>query len=240
MRSMRRGLSGVFYFDPITAPGSGSPAGAAVQLAPIRVPATAGANGRRMSYEEAAAQDLLRRNQTAAGTNHALGKQGVIPSNIFSNDRVKVEKAPWIDPPASAQSYSHDHIENAQPAQVLLPAIGAQVVVVQFRVPQRRNGVIKWIANEFIGGAAWQGTGALVWQILADGVPIQNYEAIVSSFGTAAAPGVRAPILISESQLIQLILKNVSILPGGQVLTGLLAGWNYPIESEPPGGSWAT
>ena len=237
MNTFRRGMSGVYYLDPgarVMPPAP--PQGAAI----VRAPATAGPNGRRMTYEEALAQDILQRNQTRAGTNHALPWQGVIPSNFFTEaGRARVQRPPWLDMPASGQSFSWDHIQGAPPAQVILPVIGAQVVLVQFRVPARNNGVIRLIANELITGTAWQGTGKVIWQILADRVPIQNYEAIVSSFGTTAAPGhTGGPLIISESQLIQLVLNNVSLAPAGQVLQGLLGGYYYPIEAEPDGGAW--
>lgn len=239
LRGMRVGLGGVFVAEPGDFPvNNGGPHPAAN---------AAGYNsaipqaGRRATWEEAMAQFFAERLHTPDGSNQLAGKCGTVgfPKNSFQDTgELRVIQPPWIRIPASGASYTKDHIENSAPAQVLLPAVGFSVVVVQFTVPPRRNGVIQWIANEFIGGAAWQGTGSLVWQILADGVPIQNYESIVSSYGTSAAPGVRAPILISESQLIQLVLNNVAVVPAGQVLTGLLSGWFYPIEAEPAGGGW--
>jgi len=115
----------------------------------------------------------------------------------------------------------------------LLPVAAGAAVVLQFTVPQGYNGSIKWIGNNFVGAGWTEGTGALVWQILADGQPIRNFENIVGSLGSPASPSETAVVRIYETQTIQLVCTNVSIgAPAGQLLGGRLSGWYYPIEYD--------
>lgn len=140
-----------------------------------------------------------------------------------------IEKRPFIEMPAGGNPF--DRLNNAA---VTLPAIGTEVVVVQFTVPRGKNGVIVRISNQFVGGGWVEGTGDLVWRIEADGVPVRDYESIIASLGTTSNPGDRRgnPIRIFENQRIQLICLNVAVGVAGQPLLGLLGGWFYPIEQE--------
>ena len=119
-------------------------------------------------------------------------------------------------------------------AQVNLPAIGATAIVVSFVVPRRKNGALEFVGNQFIGGGWVEGTGGLVWQVTADGVPIQGYDSIIGSIGSLSSPGDlgRSPTRLFENQVIQLTARNVNILVAGQVLLGLLRGKFYPLEQE--------
>jgi hypothetical protein len=122
---------------------------------------------------------------------------------------------------------------------VTIPAIGATAVVVQFTVPNGRNGMIKRIANVFIGGGFTDFSGFVVWQIVQDanqtGPPIvPNYDNITASLGSASNPSPIDGIRIKETQLVQLIVKNVSVVVSGQTIGGRLGGYFYPIDLEPP------
>lgn len=140
-----------------------------------------------------------------------------------------VEKRAFIEMPAGGNPF--DRLNNAA---VTLPAIGAEVVVVQFNVPRGKNGVVVRISNQFVGGGWTEGTGDLVWRIEADGVPVRDYESIIASLGTTSNPADRRgnPIRVFENQVVRLICNNVAVPVAGQPLLGLLGGWFYPIEQE--------
>ena len=124
-------------------------------------------------------------------------------------------------------------------AYVAIPAVGASAVVVQFKVPEGRNGMIKRIANVFVGGGFTEGQGGIVWQIFQDftpggGVVAPDFDNIVASLGSVNNPSNIDGIRIKENQLVTLLVKNVSIVVAGQVIGGRLGGYYYPIDLEPP------
>jgi hypothetical protein len=133
-----------------------------------------------------------------------------------------VQKAAYLDMPEDGTPFNEVTYAD-------LPAIGAQAVIIQFTVPQGSNGVIKWIGNNYVGAGWTEGTGDLVYQLLADGQPIRNFERIIGSLGSPASPSETAPVRIYESQVIQLVCTNVSITVAQQLLGGRLSGWYYPV-----------
>src|SRR6185312_3173652 len=78
----------------------------------------------------------------------------------------------WLAPGVDSQAFDEG-------ASVAFPAIGASAPVLEFQVEQGYNGIIKRIGNQFFGGGFNEGTGGLYWQILADDVPIANYEDVL-------------------------------------------------------------
>jgi hypothetical protein len=125
---------------------------------------------------------------------------------------------------------------------VTLPAVGntaAQGVIVSFNVPAGMNGIIKRFGNAYVGSGFTEGSGALTWQLLANGQPIPNYEAIPASLGATANPTEVSSIRIKENQLIQLVVLNASLVVGGAFSGGRLSGWYYPKSEEPDGSSFA-
>ena len=112
-------------------------------------------------------------------------------------------------------------------AYVALPAPGASAVVVTFTVPEGFHGVIKRAGNAFVGAGWTEGTGTLVWQILANGGVIRNYDNILASLGSVSAPSETAGILVYEQQLVVLQINNISLAVAAQA-GGRLGGWFYP------------
>lgn len=222
---MRRGLSGMFY---VSAPGPSGPGGMP-HAEIVRAPAITGGAGRRMTYEEGAAQEMLQMNQTIAGTNH-LTNSCELPLGIPE----PVGGGTPADDRRSRLPYVFMGIQGQAPAQILLPAIGNTQVVVSFTCPRRQNGEIEFIANDFVGGGWNPGSGELIWQLLIDGVPVQGYDAILDSMGTNNSPGWlgKGAIQFSEGQLIQLQVRNVSVIVNQQVLTGMLRGTFFPLEQK--------
>lgn len=143
-------------------------------------------------------------------------------------DYAPVQKPPWNERPAAGESFS-------PAATVALPAVGATSTIVQFTVPKGRSGVIDRIANQLLAGGGWvDGNGDLVWQIVINGVPVKNYEAIVAQLGLVQAPSEIAPIRLRENDVVKLTVTNVALgVVGGQLIGGRLGGWYYPKELDP-------
>lgn len=232
--TQRPNLSGEFIDDWAT-----GPKGPTLVL-PVAPPVPAAVTGRNMAAEEALAADIIRRNTPpalvaaqSARTRGAPSGAGIATAEpvpaLGAEDRVKVVETPWINLPAAGQPF----VEMNR-ALVTLPAIGATVTVVTFTVPRRKNGAIEFIGNQFVGGGWTEGTGDLVWQLLADGVPLQGFDSIIASIGTISSPGNlgRSPFRIFENQVIELTLRNVAVAVAGQPLLGILRGKFYPLEQE--------
>jgi hypothetical protein len=150
---------------------------------------------------------------------------------LHSKIATLVQKAAFLEMPADGVPFN-------EAAYVNLTAVGATAVILSFQVPQGYNGVIKWIGNNFVGAGWTEGTGALVYQILADGQPIRNMENIIGSLGSPASPSETAPIRIFEQQTIELVCLNVDVSPAGpsgQLLGGRLSGWYYPVDYDTQG-----
>ena len=128
-------------------------------------------------------------------------------------------------------------------AYVTIPAQdGLQHTVVQFKVEQGYNGIINRLANVFVGGGFQEGQGLITWQLWLDGtnaanpVVAPNFDEIVASLGTVYNPAILNGIPIKESQLVTLVVENevAGIVPAGQQIGGLIGGFFYPIDIEPP------
>lgn len=113
---------------------------------------------------------------------------------------------------------------------VALPAVLTAANVVSFQVPQGRNGIIQRIANQVIGGGWTDGSGALNFQILRDGVAVRNYNNILSSLGTPAIPSQVDGIEILENEVITLVINNVTLVGAGIMAVGRLGGYFYPKQ----------
>lgn len=124
-------------------------------------------------------------------------------------------------------------------AYVPLPAVGASTIVVSLGIPEGRMAMVKRIANVFVGGGFQEGQGGVTWQILLDGTNPNNpvvapfFDNILASLGSVSNPSTIDGIRVKEGNLLQLIVKNVSIVLAGQVIGGRLGGYFYPIELDP-------
>jgi hypothetical protein len=134
---------------------------------------------------------------------------------------------PWIFPPTQREPFEWA-------GSIPTPAIGTTATVIQFTVPQARNGTIVRLANATTNGNFIDGGGALVWMILQNGVPIENFENIVNQLGLVQAPSEVSSIEVRAQDLIQLTVTNVSLPPTG-LIGGRLGGWYYPQNLERKG-----
>ncbi|HLW53249.1 MAG TPA: hypothetical protein VKW06_10440 [Candidatus Angelobacter sp.] len=126
---------------------------------------------------------------------------------------------------------SPDSVSFDPTAYIALPAIGVTSTVVSFVVPEGYHGVIRRMGNVFVGSGWTEGSGSLVWQLLANGAVIRNYDNVVSSLGAVNNPaylGGGGGILVYEQQLVILQVNNVSLVVGGSSAGGRLSGWFFP------------
>jgi hypothetical protein len=234
-RILPRGMAGDFVTDWDSPIGRGSPP-ATPPPGPIE------GLGRNLSAEEATATAILRDIVPPAGIAAAavnargLGNGGSSRagagggnSALTPTGQIEVVDRPWLMMPAAGQGFMQPNI-----AAVVLGAIGTTTVVVTFTVPRRKNGSIEWISNQFVGGGWTEGNGALIWRVLADGIPVQGFDFIISSIGSMSNPADlrMSPIRIYENQVITLVVQNVAVVAAGQFLLGQLRGKLFPIEQE--------
>lgn len=177
------------------------------------------------------------------------------PSPIVTSTRVQVSGGGSASPFEQAADIGVDidqlPVTNFMPptgrafelhGYVALPAIGASAIVVSKRVEPGRNGMIRRIANEFVGGGFTAGTGSVIWQIFLDlqnpvaftGLVAPDFDRIVASLGSVNNPSNIDGIRVKENQLVALIVTNVSIVVAGQQIGGRLGGSWYPVDLEPP------
>ncbi len=137
----------------------------------------------------------------------------------------------WIFPSMNSVAF-----DNA--GDILLPAIGVESTIFTFQVPKGFNGVMKEIANAFIGGGFTDGSGAIVWRVLQNNQAVRGKENMLNSLGSVAIPsriGGGGFIRILENDIIAMTVLNVSIAPAGQIVAGRLSGWFYPKDEDPQG-----
>lgn len=141
---------------------------------------------------------------------------------------VRLISAPWLIEPPDAESF---HLA----AGIAIPAVSATVfsTVVTITCPPGRNGVLNRLANEFVGSGFVDFSGAIVYQLVRNpgsGITTaeRNYENITASLGLVQNPAKISGIRIFENDVIALVVRNNSIVPGGELIGGLLGGYFYP------------
>lgn len=123
-------------------------------------------------------------------------------------------------------------------AYVPLPAIGATAVVVKRLIPKGDNAIMNRLANEFVGGGFQQGAGGVQWflyQDLNELVPFPNFNLITASLGSVNNPTILNGLKCKEGLTVALVVKNVSIVVAGQLIGGLIGGYDYPKSQEAQG-----
>lgn len=136
---------------------------------------------------------------------------------------------PWLFPTASS-------VNLLKAGVIPLPAIaaGVWVDIVKFRIDKGKNGVIKWFANQYVGGGFTDGSGNILWRLLHDNSPVPGFEAVPVSLGTNQQPREVAPIHLFADRIVQLQVQNLGIVPATQLIEGGVFGWLYPKDEEPP------
>ena len=122
-----------------------------------------------------------------------------------------------------------------------VPAPGASAIIFSFQVPTSMRLILNQIGNNFVGGGFTEGSGYLIWQILDNGVPIEDFEDIIGSLGNVALPTPMAPITIEEGHTVAFNIINIAgspILGGSGKVGATLRGWYYNLL-EAGASEWA-
>jgi len=135
--------------------------------------------------------------------------------------------APWLIEPPDSESF---HIAQG----IVIPAQDGNFhVVASVLCPAGRNGVLKAIANVVVGGGWSDFSGDAIWQLVRNpGTGIttaeRNYQNILASLGSIAAPARISGIRLFENDLIQFVIQNVALPIAGEEVGALLSGYFYP------------
>lgn len=129
---------------------------------------------------------------------------------------------PWFYPPPSFQAFDYQ-------GSIAHPNVGTgDQAILTFVVPPGHDGVIKRLSCNFSGPGFVQGSGTLVWRILANQAAIKGYDNILTELGDVKTPRSTDGILIYEAQTIELVVNNVNLAVGGAFDLGSLAGYFWP------------
>lgn len=162
------------------------------------------------------------------------GLSGTVPMGVAEDAANSAQNPQSVDLPL--RNFPPMNWENVdQLGYVGLPAIGAEAVILSFRVPIGRNGIIRKVANNYVGGGWVEGSGAVIWKILVDGAPppgATSYNSILGSLGSPANPVEIAGFRVFENQLVTVVADNVSVVVAGQLVGARLVGYFYPRELE--------
>lgn len=140
-----------------------------------------------------------------------------------------VSLPPWVFPPVNSIPFD-------AAGDIALPAIGVEVTIFSFKVPNGFNGVLKTIANVLIGGGFTDGSGAITWRVLQNNQALRGKENVINSLGSVANPsliGGGGFIRVLENDLIAMTVLNGAVVVGGQIVGGRLSGWFYPKDLDP-------
>lgn len=143
----------------------------------------------------------------------------------------KTALPPWIYPPAEFEP-----VDKIGYVTINDPTVStAGVVVVSFKVPPSRNGIITTYGNNYVGGGFTEGSGDIFWQYRRNQNPIKFYERVLASLGNVAQP-TRHPagFRVFENDTIDILVTNVNIVFGNQLSGGRLMGWVYPKKYDDP------
>jgi hypothetical protein len=112
-----------------------------------------------------------------------------------------------------------------------LPALGATATIIAFAMPAGYSGVVRWLSNIFLGAGFTDGTGDLIWQVVRDLQPVEDYEAITAQLGTLPIP-TDTFILVGQNQTISITITTVVAVGGGNSSGGRLKGWRWPTTRK--------
>lgn len=129
---------------------------------------------------------------------------------------------PWVFPDGG-------HLPFIERNAVTLPGIGGTATVLSFTVPRGMNGVIKRIANVYLGGGFVSGSGDIVWRILADGRPVRNFSNITSEFGSLESPLVVDDLIVYSNQRIEYTVTHVANVALGDLTLCHMSGYFYTV-----------
>lgn len=151
----------------------------------------------------------------------------------FQQTAVNVKQPAYDVMPSSGSAFTFTD-STVSTGTIVLPAGGADQVVVTFQVPVGRNGVIQKISNQLVVGGFQDGSGNVLWRLTINGVAVKGFNAIKASIGSMSNPADFSanPIRIYENDTVQLIINNVGLFAGQGIIQGMLRGYDYSIAEE--------
>jgi hypothetical protein len=133
-------------------------------------------------------------------------------------------RKPWLDAPDNAVPFDPG-------GAAVLGAVGGTQTIVTHVVDPGMDGVITAYSWNFIGGGFVQGSGDLVAQVLRNGTPVKNYEAILVEKGSVAIPRPIAPLRIYSNDVMTIVVTHAAnALLNGNVVASMV-GYDYPSQS---------
>jgi hypothetical protein len=176
--------------------------------------------------------NMARMHQALLGNKRFVGKTGsyapdngyMSGSGGYGGDMIA---PPWVEPPQSFLSFD-------ELGKVALPVVAApDATIVSLLVPDGYDGVIKTLSLNFVGGGFVQGSGDIIWRLLADGQAIRNYSNITSEKGSPEQPrAISGGIRIFSGQLITAVVNHTAdVTLAGDVMASI-GGWFYPSKGQ--------
>lgn len=123
------------------------------------------------------------------------------------------------------------YVQNA----IVLPAIGAQAVVASRLIPYGRNSFLWKVGIDFVGGGFQEGAGNLIYRLFRNSAltrTIKGFANLSASMGAVNNPLEIPAVQLYESEVISIVVQNVALTVAGQLVVGVLGGWDYPKSEE--------
>jgi hypothetical protein len=160
-------------------------------------------------------QSIYSQTQAVLGQGAAFGAQSLSESDLTGG------MPPWIIPPAGADPFDATAVVN-------VGLVGVDATILTLLVPYGYDGVIKRFYHNYLGAGYMEGSGDLVWRILADGRPIKNFGNILTQMGSPTTPRVTDGIRIFTGQSITYVVSHPANVILTDACTASLAGYYYP------------
>jgi hypothetical protein len=176
----------------------------------------------------------------ARGTEDSSFRELFRTGNIF----------PWLYPTVDFLHFdkgpgSGDAVGGVVSGSIALPAVGANAIVLQWKVPRGRNGRITHFGIDVVanGGAAFT-VGIVPPQLSfsffldasqgTTGSLFPDYENFSFLPGSTINPTQFADgLMIVENQLVTLVVNNLTLVKTTQFVAGRCIGYYYPKNREP-------
>lgn len=153
-------------------------------------------------------------------------------------DLLEGNKTPWLLP-------TSDFLNLDKYGAVLLPAIGASATILTFTVAQGRNCRVNQLGIDFTanGGAAFVQNFLpfqLQFSIVTDNPlqPLPDYGSFNYLPGAVSLPVPIAGLMLKEGQVVNVLVKNLTLAVTAQTLGARLLGYLYPKKREQRNGGF--
>lgn len=133
------------------------------------------------------------------------------------------DKPPYLVMPPQGQQFQKQ-------ASIPLPGVGADTLVVQFRVPVGYDGVITSLVNFWTGAGFVEGSGDFAWRVQINRRWAKSYGNILTTLGSLTSPCqlFRGGIRIYSNELVSYFFQHVAGAEAGGRINCALMGYFYP------------